>query len=111
VTISPGTVIAVPDSLFAVSPVPYAAKGTISFDGAGGILIEATRQAHEDAFIAGELTGSYALSGCTLQATFANGSELGVRIVGSRGRYFLASTTPGFVILREPETLATERLP
>jgi hypothetical protein len=105
VTISQGTVIAIPDSIFALSPVPYAARGTISFDGRGQVWIEEIGQSGQEAAAATRFGAIYAVDGCTLMVEFENGTQLGVRMVVTERARFPVSTTPGFVILRSPESL------
>jgi hypothetical protein len=101
VNVGQGTVIAIPDHLLYASPAAYASKGTLIFDGTGKIILNAAET------FAGPLAspvrtyGDYAMNGdCTATVTFADGIQLGLKLVGNDKMQTLVSTTPGFVLLR-----------
>jgi hypothetical protein len=101
ITIAPGTVIAIPEELLYASPAPYASKGTLTFDGNGKVLLNATDSFQGQLASPLSYAGDYTMNdGCAATATFSGGIQLGVKMVGSGGVQTLVSTTPGFVIMR-----------
>lgn len=105
VRVSSGSVIAIPERLLESSPVPYAAKGTLTIDGAGRMVLHVAAEEQGEVATPTVLSGVYATGrGCTLMATFANETRLVVKIVKAGMVRFPVSQTPGFVILRTAET-------
>jgi hypothetical protein len=101
VNVGPGTVIAIPDHLLYASPAVYASKGSLIFDGTGKIILYAVENFNGPLDSAVQIYGGYTeTSDCTVTATFADGVQLGLKMVGSGNTRALVSTTPGFVILR-----------
>lgn len=105
ITIAPGTVIAIPEALLYASPAPYASRGTLTFDGNGKVLLNATETFQGQLASPLSYVGDYTMNaGCAATATFRNGAQLDVKMVGSGEEQTLVSTTPGFVIMRPPLT-------
>lgn len=105
VAIAPGTVIAVPDEFLYASPAPYASKGTLTFDGNGKILLNATETFSGPLSSALSYTGDYTMGDdCAGTATFPDGTQFRVKMLGSDDVQRLVSTTPGFVILQSALT-------
>ena len=101
--IAPGTVIAIPEEFLYASPAYYASKGTLIFDGSGKVVLNATETFQGRLASPRSYTGDYTvIAGCAGIATFSNGTQLGMKIVGNGEVQMLVSTTPGFVIMRPP---------
>jgi hypothetical protein len=103
--VAPGTVIAIPDHLLYASPAAFAGKGTLIFAGTGQIILSATETLNGSLASPVRYYANYTINtNCTATATFANGAQLGLKMVGNGKTQALVSTTPGFVILRSAQT-------
>lgn len=101
VSVGPGTVIAIPERLLDSSPAPYASKGRLIFGGADEARLEAVEDVNGVLDTPVTIAGVYRLdTDCTAAVLFDNGTRLELKIVDNGTTTFLASTTPGFVLLR-----------
>ena len=101
ITIGAGTVIALPEELLYASPAAYASKGSLNFDGAGKISLNAVETSQGALASPISYSALYTMNAdCTATAAFGNGTQLELKMVGGGEAQTLVSTTPGFVIMR-----------
>jgi hypothetical protein len=99
--IGSGTVIAIPEELLYASPAAYAGKGSLSFNGAGKITLNAVETSQGALAAPISYPAQYSMNaGCSATAIFGDGTQLDLKMVGRGEAQTLVSTTPGFVILR-----------
>lgn len=100
VNVAPGTVIALPEALFATAPVLLAGQGTIEFNGQGQAVLTATADVNDEAIAATAYPGSYTLdAACNATVLLDNGIWFTMRLVAINGQPTPVSTTPGFLLL------------
>ncbi|MEZ4730450.1 MAG: hypothetical protein R3E79_25270 [Caldilineaceae bacterium] len=100
IVVSQGTVIAIPEAYFDSSPAAYASDGTVTFDGNGHVLMEATADMNGELAPPITYDGAYTVNAnCTVGVVFVNGARFDVRMVQADHHQRLVSMTPGFVLI------------
>lgn len=99
ITVSPGTVIAVPDAYLAASPAAVASEGTVTFNGSGEAALEVTADRAGKLTSAASYKGSYTMdANCGATVTFDNQTSFTLKIMQPGNYQRVVSLTPGFVL-------------
>lgn len=101
VSVGLGTTLNIPDHLRYASPALYGSKGLLIFDGAGRTILDVLENDNGALSSPLRVYGDYTINhNCSALLTFADGTQLTLKMARHGQRQVLVSTTPGFVILR-----------